>query len=56
MCMFLAYVLDAKVIYDESEHDESSFVALQARHGIKLVVAFIIEVLFKEFVGKDARL
>ena len=54
MCMFLAHVLNTIVVDDEGEHDGSPFVAPQAGRGIKLVVVCIIEVFFKEFLGKDA--
>ena len=54
--MFLAHVLDTKVIDYEGEHDGSPFVVPRAWRGIKLVVACIVEAFFKAFVGKNARL
>ena len=46
-----ANIFDAKVVYDEGEHDGLPFVLPEARGGIKLVVACLVEAFLKEFVG-----
>jgi hypothetical protein len=51
MGMLNANIFDAKVVYNEGEHDGSPFVMPEAGGGIELVVSCLVEAFFKEFVG-----